>query len=894
MSLSTLLGRRSRVLRRAIAPQLAYLEMLEVRQFLSVAPIAVDDQYDIPGNGQLILDMSTQPFLPAAQEVTPPKPTDTDQIINVIGTQRTEEGPVQVGISGKYGEINVKDGGRYSITGAIPEGKGWTEIGAFGGYGQLTISGGGLLSSSNWTEAGYNSGFANVLLTGTGSRWNTAQFVEIGNNQGGAVFTVADGAYFNNGNWFSAGNNKGWARVLLTGAGTKWDNFQHFTIGENGGRARMTIDGGATLNTNNWTEIGEGVNSNGRILVRGAGTTWNNANFMEIGGSGGRGLLYIEKGATVKSGGSVTLGGLGSIRGDGLLDGGIYNGGVVDPGASSGVLTVSQYVEQLPTGVLKFDIGQRGTTGAPVRGETYDGLDVGRLTADGELFIQFKHGYAPKEGDSFDLIRAGSITGDFAKATIRGLIAPGELDYRLERVAEGGQVVLRLVILENTLPREALVDFDPVLGSGVLRNDTDVDLDPLYDKLSPVLVETPKHGQLIFDESGSFIYRAGPTYNGEDSFKYLADDGIFTSEPATVVIAGEVDRPDPPVARPDAYTAQEDTTLVVTREQGVLANDTDATVAQLVSQPTHGAMRFFGDGSFSYRPHFNFTGTDTFTYRAGNAGGAFSDPVTVTITVEGANEAPIARPDSKTTKQNTPLVFAATDLLVNDTDPDGDTLTVVAVGGVRNTQSTATLANGRITYTPAPNFVGTDSFWYDVTDGHGHTSRALVGVTVLRNDAPVLTGHATGHGRLNGGKQVFSFNVQGYRIGDALSARGRLAFSDTEKQINFVSTSIQTFAMPATIQGSTAVFTGRGLLNGREGYRFEVSVNDIDARGTRDTFSIRIIDTMSPIPEGQVVYQAGGTIDERGNIVVRRTAPQKAAGGLRIVRDADGLARRVR
>jgi T5SS/PEP-CTERM-associated repeat protein len=903
MSLGTLLvGKRNRILRQAVEPRRAGIEALEGRRLLSVAPTANDDAYEIPPSGHLTVDPTLTaivPVGPAPMEVVPAKPTETDRIINVIGTERSEPGPVEVGTRHRYGEINVKDGGKYSITGDVMHGQGWTELGAHGGYGKLTVSGGGKMFSSNWTEAGYYGGFADVLVTGAGSEWNTGQFVEIASHAGsGAVFTVADGARFSNGNWFSAGSNGGWARVALSGAGTTWDNFQFFTIASNGGRARMTVSDGATLRTNNWTEIGEHSGSNGRVVVTGAGTSWTNLNWMEIGGDGGNGTLAVVDGASLTTGRLVIAPG-GKLAGDGSITllnqmqwpghattptpDYMENHGLINPGASTGVLKIDgTRLEQFHTGTMRFDF--RGTE----RGTAYDGID---MTGDvvlngGEVLLRFTHGYAPKAGDAFDLVRARAITGDFDKVTVAGL--SGEFKYRIERVSDGGQQVLRLVAESDGTSIHAVIDAPvPPLGRGVLSNDTGPDLDSLLgDRLSPILITKPRHGQLFLDAGGGFTYQAGPTYDGEDSFTYLADDGILTSSPATVSITGEVEPPKPPVAQADSYKAKEDTTLEIGKEQGVLANDTGATVAQLVGRAQNGEVRLNADGSFSYRARLNFNGVDTFTYRAGNAAGIFSEPVTVTIAVEGVNDAPTARPDSKSTRQNTPITFDATDLLANDSDPEHDALSVTGVEATENTHGTVTLSDdGTITFTPDAGFVGLASFAYAVSDGHGNTARGIVNVSVQRN-AQQVTGRASGYGSLNDGKQYFLFNVQGQRSGDELSARGRLAFFDVVAGVSFVSTSIDSFTIPQNIHGSTAIFGGSGTLNGRAGYRFEVTVQDFgEGSAMRDTLSIRIV-SLSLAPDS-FQYEAQGTLDvDFGEIVVRQMPPPPAAG-LPVIRRTD-------
>jgi hypothetical protein len=87
---------------------------------------------------------------------------------------------------------------------------------------------------------------------------------------------------------------------------------------------------------------------------------------------------------------------------------------------------------------------------------------------------------------------------------------------------------------------------------------------------------------------------------------------------------------------------------------------------------------------------------------------------------------PLAVDDAATTAQNSPVVIA---VLANDSDPDGDALSVLA--STQGAHGAVTLnADGTITYTPAPAFHGTDQFTYTLSDGHGGTDTAMVTVTV--------------------------------------------------------------------------------------------------------------------------------------------------------------------
>ncbi len=97
-----------------------------------------------------------------------------------------------------------------------------------------------------------------------------------------------------------------------------------------------------------------------------------------------------------------------------------------------------------------------------------------------------------------------------------------------------------------------------------------------------------------------------------------------------------------------SFVTPEDTPLSVVVSEGVLANDSDPwddpLTAEQPSDPAHGSVSLASDGSFTYTPDGDWTGTDTFTYQASD-GLWYSDPATVTITVTPVSDAPVAHPD---------------------------------------------------------------------------------------------------------------------------------------------------------------------------------------------------------------------------------------------------------
>ena len=264
----------------------------------------------------------------------------------------------------------------------------------------------------------------------------------------------------------------------------------------------------------------------------------------------------------------------------------------------------------------------------------------------------------------------------------------------------------------------------------VLANDTDPD----GNALTVTGVTTgPSHGTCIVNASGTITYTPTGNYSGTDTFTYAISDGNGGTDTATVTITINAAN-DVPDAKADTAATAEDTPVKVS----VLANDTDAdgdtlTVTGVTVDPTNGTCVVNADGTITYTPNANYSGTDTFTYAISDGNGG-TDTATVTITVTSAADAPEATHDDETTAEDTPVIV---DVLTNDTDADGDTLTVTGVTTGPSNGTCVVNADGTITYTPDANYSGTDTFTYAISDGNGGTDTATVTITInAANDVP--------------------------------------------------------------------------------------------------------------------------------------------------------------
>ena len=296
--------------------------------------------------------------------------------------------------------------------------------------------------------------------------------------------------------------------------------------------------------------------------------------------------------------------------------------------------------------------------------------------------------------------------------------------------SDTGSVAVTVTPLNDapTAVDDVLVTLRDTAGSvAVLENDTDVD----GDTLAVGSVSTPAHGSATLEADGTITYQPAPGYVGADGFDYSIGDGAGGSASGHVAVT-VVAVNTPPVAVDDSASVAEDGSASI----DVLANDVDpdggALSVTAVGQPSHGSTSLAGDGTVSYVPAANYNGPDAFDYTITDSIG-FIDSATVNVTVTATNDAPTAAADAATTNEDAPV---AINVVANDSDIDGDTLTPSTVSAP-DLGSVAIAPDGKVVYTPPPNYFGPDSFTYTVSDGHGGTASAAVSISITSvNDAP--------------------------------------------------------------------------------------------------------------------------------------------------------------
>ena len=248
------------------------------------------------------------------------------------------------------------------------------------------------------------------------------------------------------------------------------------------------------------------------------------------------------------------------------------------------------------------------------------------------------------------------------------------------------------------------------------------------------LVRATTDGTLVFSSDGAFRYTPNTGFAGTDSFTYVVTDGVVGSPVETVTIHVTDTAP---VASPLTFSTLHDQTLLVSADQGLLSNasdaDNDPLTLSIGTQPSHGTLVWNADGSFQYTPNAHWAGVDSFTY-------SISDGILNTGTLVATLNVTDAVPTLTNSTFSFPhdthlLVNAQSGLLSFANDADNDPLTITLL--TQPTHGTlTTLPDGAFKYIPNTGYAGTDYFTYSVNDGV-YSSPAATVILNVTNSPPV-------------------------------------------------------------------------------------------------------------------------------------------------------------
>lgn len=272
----------------------------------------------------------------------------------------------------------------------------------------------------------------------------------------------------------------------------------------------------------------------------------------------------------------------------------------------------------------------------------------------------------------------------------------------------------------------ATTDEDTPTSIAVLANDSASDSSPL----AILTATSPEHGIVAISNAQYLIYTPHADYYGPDGFTYVVGDGAQSADTAGVSLYVDPvnDNPD---AVDDAAATDEDTAVNIAVSDNDADVDGDTIRVIGLGAPAHGSVRLLPDGDLRYTPAANYNGADSFTYTTGDGQGG-EDSATVWVSVSPINDAPALVDDTVATDEDTPVDI---NVLSNDSDLEGDSLTVTALGAARN-GTVVTNTDSTIRYIPDADYNGQDDFSYTTEDGNGGSNSAMVTIIIEPVDDP--------------------------------------------------------------------------------------------------------------------------------------------------------------
>jgi len=434
-------------------------------------------------------------------------------------------------------------------------------------------------------------------------------------------------------------------------------------------------------------------------------------------------------------------------------------------------------------------------------------------------------GYALAAGGDAALLRIDSASGAVT-------LAGGNLDF--ETKSSYSFTVVATDDSGNASTRNVTVDVadlneHPVAAdaNASTREDTPLEgrlpgyTDPDGDHADYYRVSPPLHGSVVIALDGRYTYTPARDFFGSDSFSYAVEDGRGGATVHRVDITVTPVN-DAPVAGPDTIHTREDTEVTGRLPAAVDAED-DPVSYTVETGPAKGQLVLESDGRYTFIPHADANGSDSFTYRVSD--GQDSTLHTVTIAIDAVNDAPVAGDTVIVTNEDT----ARPGQLPVASDIDGDPVRYALASGPAHGQVTIE-ADGSYVYTPARNYNGSDSFSYRVSDGQGGSNVYTVGVTVNPvNDAPtagddtLTTAEDTAHSAslppatdIDGDPVVYALAEQAAHGSVSIGADGRYTYTPARDY------------------------------NGADRFRYTVS----DGQGGSNTYTVEI--TVTPVNDAPV------------------------------------------
>ncbi len=386
----------------------------------------------------------------------------------------------------------------------------------------------------------------------------------------------------------------------------------------------------------------------------------------------------------------------------------------------------------------------------------------------------------------------------------------------------------------------------------VLSNDSDPDGDPIT---IAAITPAPASGTATI-ESNRVRYVPATGFTGDVTFGYQISDGRGGTATATVSVSVAA----APTGPNTAPYASDDTGYSVAVGQSILIdptlNDTDADGDPLfvsaIPTPPGAGTAVIENGKIRFTPS-TVTGMHPFIYRVSDGRGG-TDTATIYVNVVSAttpptNQSPVAVNDTVTTTQNTSVLI---NVLANDSDPDGDVLTLAAITSPPPANAgVAAIENNQIRFTPTSTFTGAVNIGYQISDGRGGIATATAAITVIASTGPNTAPYA--------------YDDTGYTVAVGQSILIDPTLNDTDADGD----PLAVIAIPTPPGAGTAVIEDGKIrftpssITGMHPFIYRVG----DGRGGADTATI-YVNVVASASAGTLAFEAGSyTVNEHDGTV---------------------------
>ena len=276
-------------------------------------------------------------------------------------------------------------------------------------------------------------------------------------------------------------------------------------------------------------------------------------------------------------------------------------------------------------------------------------------------------------------------------------------------------------------------------GIDIITNDINLDGDALT-----FTAVTSGTGTISSNADNKLVdYKPASNFNGSEVITYTVSDGTLKDTGTLTITVTSVN--DAPVANPQTLNVNNDVNLPLTLSGSDI--DNDVLTFLIYSLPTNGVLLENGNTilaselpkviaslNLTYSTNLNYFGPDSFDFKVRDTDQAF-DTAQIDITVLNANDAPVGIRDLLTINEDS--ILFTKNVIENDTDENGDVLSLKSIINPRNGTASINNDNKSIDYTPDANYNGEEIIIYEVSDGFKNNVSALIVTVVPVNDAPL-------------------------------------------------------------------------------------------------------------------------------------------------------------